>query len=124
MAKREERVLDYVASVRCPLCGEGLAEKARIRIGLKIVHKELEEKGLFRFVEMLTPTSKGDLMNLSRELTKNALDMGARRIALDTITPFLMISPSIEARAILHNAVKTISRELIGLRLGVDQRTL
>ncbi|RLG90080.1 MAG: recombinase A, partial [Candidatus Hecatellales archaeon] len=40
--------------------------------------KELEEKGLFRFVEMLTPTSKGDLMNLSRELTKNALDMGAR----------------------------------------------
>ena len=74
--------------------------------------KELEEKGLFRFVEMLTPTSKGDLMNLSRELTKNALDMGARRIALDTITPFLMISPSIEARAILHNAVKTISREL------------
>ena len=72
----------------------------------------LERQGLFRYVEMLTPTSKDALMSLSENLIKYAMEVRAKRVVIDSITPYLMISPSLETRAILHNALKTIAREL------------
>ncbi|RLF18548.1 MAG: hypothetical protein DRN06_01295 [Thermoprotei archaeon] len=74
--------------------------------------ESLEREGLFRYVEILTPTSKDALMNLSKELTKHAIECNAKRIVVDSITPIFMLGPSIEARAILHNALKTLVREL------------
>jgi len=80
--------------------------------GLGMDFEPLERKGLFRYVEMLTPTFKDALMNFSKELTKQAVEMEARRIAIDPITPILALSSSIEARAILHNALKLITKNL------------
>ena len=51
-------------------------------------------------------------MSLSENLIKYAMEVRAKRVVIDSITPYLMISPSLETRAILHNALKTIAREL------------
>jgi len=91
---------------------EGKKEFYRYMKGLGMDFEPLEREGLFRYVEMLTPTSKDALMNLSRELTKHALECNAKRIVIDSITPIFMLGPSIEARAILHNAMKNLVREL------------
>ncbi|MHC1637093.1 MAG: ATPase domain-containing protein [Candidatus Nezhaarchaeales archaeon] len=72
----------------------------------------LEKEGLFRFVEMLTPISVDLLNKLSEELIKNVLELKAKRVVIDSITPFLALSQSLETRAILHNAMKTLARKL------------
>ena len=88
------------------------------RLGMDF--EKLENAGLFKFVEMLTPTSDDALMQFSREFTKNALEIGAKRIVVDSITPLLSISRD-AARAILHNALKTICRELESVILITEE---
>ncbi len=92
--------------------GESKEEFYAYMRGLGMDFESLEKEDLFRYVEMLTPTSEDALMNLSKELTRRALEIGARRIVIDSITPILALTPSIEARAVLHNALKAITREL------------
>ena len=80
------------------------------RLGLDFT--EFEQVGLFRYIEMLSPTASDALMELSRKLTQNALELKAKRIVIDSITPFLALNPPAEVRAILHNALKSITRTL------------
>ncbi|HDD34088.1 MAG: hypothetical protein DRK00_02510 [Thermoprotei archaeon] len=80
------------------------------RLGMDF--KALEERGLFRYVLFPTPTSTDALMNLSKELVSNAMEIKAKRVVIDSITPFLTLSPPLEVRAMLHNALKTITRTL------------
>ncbi|AIG97267.1 KaiC [Archaeoglobus fulgidus DSM 8774] len=82
--------------------------------------EKLEKTGSFKYVEMLAPTSEDALMQLSRELTKNALELKATRIVIDSISPILSMNPE-TARAILHNALKTISRELKSVVLMTEE---
>ena len=100
--------------------GESKDEFYEYMKNLGMDFEELERKGSFKFVEMLTPTSEDALMQLSRELTKNALEMKATRIVIDSITPVLSVNPE-TARAILHNALKTIGRELKSVVLMTEE---
>lgn len=59
-------------------------------------------------------------MHLSRDLTMNALELNATRIVIDSITPILSLSPEV-SRAILHNALKTIGRELKSVVLMTEE---
>jgi len=97
--------------------------------GIGMDFRPLEEGGMFRYVEMLTPTSREALMNLSQELTRHALEIRARRIVIDSITPILALGPPAEARAVLHNAIKTLTRSLgaivlITLELPIGEERL
>lgn len=74
--------------------------------------EELEKKNLFRFIEMFSPTSSDALMILSEKLTSNALEVKARRIVIDSISPFLKLTQTIEARAILQNALRSLAKTL------------
>jgi len=92
--------------------GESKEEFYAYMAKLGMNFKKLEEQGLFRYVLFPTPTSSDALMNLSKELVSNAMEMKARRVVIDSITPFLALSPPLEVRAVLHNALKTITRTL------------
>ncbi len=83
--------------------------------------EELEKKGLFRYVEMLTPTSEDALMEFSRKLISNAMEIGAKRIVIDSITPLLMLGDPLKARAILHNAIKTVTRQFRAILLITEE---
>ncbi len=74
--------------------------------------KSLEKKGFFTYVELPTPTSTDTLMTLSEKLVSNATKLNAKRIVVDSITPVLMLNPPPEVRAVLHNALKTLTRAL------------
>lgn len=80
------------------------------RLGMDF--EEIEGRGLFRYVAFPTPTSTDFLMRLSKELVSEAMELKARRVVVDSITPFLTLSPPMEVRAVLHNALKTMARTL------------
>ncbi len=87
--------------------------------GLGINFEDLEAKKMFKFVELLTPTSTEDLMVLSKALMQNALELKARRIVIDSFTPYTLFRPPIEVRAIMHNALKPIARMMSAVMILV-----
>lgn len=92
--------------------GENKEEFYAYMKNLGMDFEELEKKGLFRYVEMMTPLTPEALSSLSEKLIKEALEINAKRVVIDSITPILMARPSLEVRAILHNALKTLARTL------------
>ncbi len=74
--------------------------------------EEIEKMNLFRFIEMFSPTSNDALMILSEKLTANALEIKAKRIVIDSISPFLKLTQAMEARAILQNALRSLAKTL------------
>ncbi|MCD6368662.1 MAG: AAA family ATPase [Thermoproteales archaeon] len=92
--------------------GESFKEFLFYMKGIGMDFHPLVDKEMVRYIELPVPTSREALMTLSEKLVSEAIKIKARRIVIDSLTPLLALNPPAEVRAILRNALKTLSQTL------------
>ena len=82
-----------------------------LRLGMDF--RELEGKGLFKFIEGVTVTSWEDLAEIMSETLAQAEALGAARMAIDSISAILQIARDVNrVRELLHNLFLRAAKEL------------
>jgi circadian clock protein KaiC len=81
------------------------------RLGMDF--EELERKGLFYFMEALTVGDREALSSLLDEILTKAMEVGAKRIAIDSVSAILQILRSAHAaREVLHNFFLRVAKSM------------
>jgi len=71
----------------------------------------LEEKGLFKFLDLPTVVDKNALKSIFNSIIESLVEFNAQRFVIDPITPLVSILDPIELRATLHNLLKRYIEE-------------
>jgi circadian clock protein KaiC len=76
--------------------------------GLGLNMEGAERRGLLRYLSLPTAVSKEALSSFIESILKAADEVKAKRIAIDSLTPFIQLGAPIEARALLHNTLMNL----------------
>jgi len=71
--------------------------------------RELEEKKLFKFLQLPTTISREALSSFMELLFNTIISMRAKRLVIDSITPIAQVLGPVETRATLHNALYNLA---------------
>ncbi|MHC1628130.1 MAG: ATPase domain-containing protein [Candidatus Nezhaarchaeales archaeon] len=77
----------------------------RNAVALGMNFKDIEEKGLFKFIDAFTSISKEGSIELIEYALELIASMKAKRLVIDSITPIIMLLSKEEARALYHNVI-------------------
>ncbi|RLE56302.1 MAG: hypothetical protein DRJ40_05945 [Thermoprotei archaeon] len=83
--------------------------------------RELEERRVFKYIELLPPLGTESIDVLADKLVKAVVSLNAKRVVIDSITPFIRELGEAKARTLIRNVLKTISKGLGAVTLLIAE---